>query len=101
MLRVEPLTAMNAAQEPDLTTDPAWLEEQQNRLLGYEIINQVLRGHNATLSPSKIRDITGGTQHYPDQVYRKKFIPRLLKSMGATDYESAKTIIRQLRDGIQ
>lgn len=91
---------MKCSPPPDETIDPAWQAEQQNRLLGFEVLQHILKGHPAGLSPTAIRERTGGTRLGPDEVYRKKFIPKLLKKLGATNYDEALSKVRQLRDVI-
>lgn len=91
---------MKSCPQPDITTDANWQIEQQNRLLGFEVLNNVLRGNPIALSPTSIRERTGGTRLGPDEIYRKKFIPGLLKELGADNFDQALASIRNLRDVI-
>ena len=92
---------MKCSPPPDITTISEWLDEQQNRLLGFEVLNHVLRGEPVALSPTAIRERTGGTRLGPDEIYRKKFIPKLLSELGAENFDDALAKIRGLRDEIR
>lgn len=92
---------MKSSQEsPDITTDKAWLEEQQNRLLGYEILSQTLRGHSCAISIMELREKTVINQLASDYIYRRRFIPLLLKKIGAANFQEALVAIRRIRDEV-
>lgn len=84
----------------DPTMDQGWQEEQQNRLLGFEILGQALRGEQNTIPLTAIREKMVLNQLATDYIYRKRFLPLLLKELGAENFSEAMTVIRRLRDGV-
>ena len=84
--------------ENDVTTSPPWLAVQQHRLLGFEILTHVIRVHPDEHSPMTIQEKTGVDKGAPNYVYEKKFIPALLKSLGASNPAEARSAVRRLRD---
>lgn len=90
----------SSPESPDITTDKVWLEEQQNRLLGFEILNHALRAQRCTISLYEIREKTTLNQLAPDHIYRKRFIPLLLKELGADNFQEALAILRRVRDEV-
>lgn len=99
MRQAELPTVMHSS-PPDITTDRKWLAEQQHRLLGFEILQSVLHVRTELPSPTDIKDRTGITRSEPSEVYRKVFIPRLLKKLGAETVDDAISAIRSMRDEI-
>lgn len=85
---------------PDITTDRRWLEKQQHRLLGFEILRDILHVRPNEMTPFDIQERTGVDKGTPNQVYQKRFLPRLLKELGASDFDGALAAIRRLRDRV-
>ncbi len=86
--------------QSDITTNPEWQAEQAHRLLGFEILQQVLHIKTDMPSPTDIKEKTGITRSEPSEIYRKVFIPRLLKKLGAENVDDAISAIRRIRDEI-
>jgi len=86
---------------PDITTDKEWCAEQAHRLLGFEILQSVLHMEMTLPTPTEIKERTGITRSEPSEIYRKVFIPRLLKKLGADNFDDALTVVRRMRDEIR
>jgi hypothetical protein len=85
----------------DITTDPKWEAEQQHRLLGFEILHQVLHIRPGETLPFTILEKTCVNKAEPNEIYVKKFVPRLLKALGVDNREDALVAIRRLSDTIR
>jgi len=87
-------------ESPDPTTNREWLEEQQNRLLGFEILEQAMRGRQEPISLTQMREKMVMNQLATDYIYRRRFLPTLLKKLGANNFQEALTAIRGIRDKV-
>ena len=50
---------MKTLDASDVTTDSAWLEDQSNRLLGFEVLTRVLSATYQPMSPEVLADKCG------------------------------------------
>lgn len=85
----------------DITTDPVWEEEQQNRLLGFEILQQMLHVRPGENLPMSILERTGVNKSDPNEIYTKVFVPKLLEKLGVTTCDGALLAIRRMHDTIE
>ncbi len=56
--------------EPDITTDPTWLEEQADRLLGFEILHRTLSATYQPMPPELLADKIGADKGYSFKVIK-------------------------------
>jgi hypothetical protein len=50
---------MKTLEFEDITLDPRWLEEQSDRLLGFEVLTRVLAARYQPMSPEVLSDKVG------------------------------------------
>lgn len=54
----------------DITLDPAWLQEQADRLLGFEVLNNVLHARYQPIDPERLADKIGADKGYSFMVVK-------------------------------
>ncbi len=75
MLKVESAIDMKHS-ERDCTLDPLWLEEQMDRLLGFEILQRTLNASYQPMAPELLSDKIGA-----DKGVTHKIVKSIQKSL--------------------
>lgn len=55
---------------PDITLDPAWQQEQADRLLGFEVLNNILHARYQPMDPERLADKIGADKGYSFMVVK-------------------------------
>ena len=53
---------------PDITTDKRWIDEQVDRLLGFECLNKALRGDPTPIPAATLADKIGVNKGYANLI---------------------------------
>lgn len=53
---------------PDVTTDPVWVAEQMDRLLGFEVLNMAVSGDPTPIAPHVLADKIGVYKGLPHRI---------------------------------
>ncbi len=54
----------------DITLDPAWLQDQADRLLGFEILSNALHARYQPIDPERLADKIGADKGYSFMVVK-------------------------------
>jgi hypothetical protein len=52
----------------DITTDAAWIDEQVDRLLGFEVLTKAISGNPSPMPPALLADKIGTYKGFPHSV---------------------------------
>lgn len=55
---------------PDITLNPEWLQEQADRLLGFEVLQNVLHARYQPMDPERLADKIGADKGYSFMVVK-------------------------------
>lgn len=79
----------------DITTNKVWCNRQTERLLGYEVLRKTIDARDGKIPAYELADRTASDHHEAGRVFNKKFLPRLLKSLGRDASEANIIAIRK------